>query len=263
MRLKRFINEYDESDYNELFDLLERDCKPFIDNFLKKHNTILFRGSTMRVKGFIERKRVRENRKPYDTPLELHNEVDEIFKKYYGWNVRSNSAFVSPSFHTAIAYGTGTYLFFPIGKYDFVYSKKIHDLFGFFGQTSVCIRNSCYGIDSFFTDDRITQDYIGFTIGNLVEALINVSIKNNNIGLNQNTKIVKSSTVRETVDEIKDYILDILDKVIKKYYTKNKFVLGSSRKSRDVEMAFKCKEYYLVDTHMIDRIEDKYNIRRQ
>jgi hypothetical protein len=39
-------------------------------------------------------KNIRKNRKPLDTPLQIHNYWNNLFQKKFGWKVRSEGVFV-------------------------------------------------------------------------------------------------------------------------------------------------------------------------
>ena len=72
---------------------------------------------------------VRTDRKPLSTKQEHHEIVDNLLKQQFGWNVRSAGLFCSGSIDTAGFYGK-VHMIFPIGDYEFVWSKKYSDLYG-------------------------------------------------------------------------------------------------------------------------------------
>jgi hypothetical protein len=123
MRLKQYINE--ESD--DFIEIIKRDCKPFIDEFTS-NNIILFRGTKKKI-DVIERMQRRNDRRPKDLPIELHDILDKIFKKKFGWKARSQCVFASSN-HIGIKVNYGTpYFFFPIGKYRYTFCKGVDDIF--------------------------------------------------------------------------------------------------------------------------------------
>ena len=69
-----------------------------------------------------------KHRKPKDTPLLVHNAMNEAFKKKFGWNVR-DGVFVTGSDALAGTFGR-THVVFPIGEFKFVWSEHIEDVYG-------------------------------------------------------------------------------------------------------------------------------------
>jgi len=69
----------------------------------------------------------RKNRLPLDTPKEIHNELDKLFKKKFGWKVRSEGVFCSGWKMEVTNYGE-PYIIIPIGKFKYVWSPEIRDL---------------------------------------------------------------------------------------------------------------------------------------
>jgi hypothetical protein len=72
------------------------------------------------------KKKTRKDRMPLSTPLNIHNMLDTLFVKRFGWKVRSEGVFT---------YGAEGYLYshylFPIGKFKFVYSPRVKDLWDY------------------------------------------------------------------------------------------------------------------------------------
>lgn len=73
--------------------------------------------------------KVRKDRKPLDTPLEVHKEFDKIFTKNFGWPARSSGLLTTGDKTVAGSYGNA-YQVFPIGKFRFLWSSNVHDLYG-------------------------------------------------------------------------------------------------------------------------------------
>jgi hypothetical protein len=67
-------------------------------------------------------------RKPKDTPLLVHNAMNEMFKRRFGWNAR-DGLFVTGSDIFARTFGP-THVVFPIGEFKFVWSEEIEDVYG-------------------------------------------------------------------------------------------------------------------------------------
>lgn len=121
----RFYNYINEEYWSSYLNTIKKDCKPFLKNWRIRYNkNFLWTGRYE--KDFV-RKKVRKNRTPRDTPLELHEFVDNWFKYEFGIRFRSNSVFCTSNMGEAEDYGH-LYAIFPIGKYTTLSSGKIGDL---------------------------------------------------------------------------------------------------------------------------------------
>lgn len=70
---------------------------------------------------------VRPDRKPTDTPLPIHQFMDNWFYKKFGVKFRSNAMFATKS-QSAQTYGD-VYIVFPIGEFKYCYSTVVSDLY--------------------------------------------------------------------------------------------------------------------------------------
>lgn len=132
MRLTRYINEAVRATEEEVYDTIFNNVLPSYLHALRRAGSFIFRGSNHRPNRGIGEGWVRDDRKPFSTTPEEHAVLDKMFKKKFGWNVRSNSAFATGHQSHADVYGY-VYMFFPKGKYKFVYSTKVEDLWGRLG----------------------------------------------------------------------------------------------------------------------------------
>lgn len=137
MKLKSFLNEIKISEEalekaTEIAKIIKKDCKPFLQAKKGCKKNWLFRGSKLSTAKFIIRKTVRKNRRPTDTPREVHKLIDNAFLKRFGWRARSNAVFGlgSHSLHFPHLAGGQEWLCFPIGKFKFIWSDEIADLYG-------------------------------------------------------------------------------------------------------------------------------------
>jgi len=128
MRFKQYLTEGSLTQ-KEILDIIEKDCKPFLTDW-RKLKTDDFLLSGRKNKDRFSKKQVRKNREPLNTPLSIHNLMDDWFYKKFGIRSRSNAVFCSFDEKTADSYGY-TFLIFPIGKYKAVSSKIIEDLYNF------------------------------------------------------------------------------------------------------------------------------------
>ena len=70
----------------------------------------------------------RKDRKPRDTPSEIHNFLDKVFDEKFGVKARSEGVFCTPNFGDAQAYGS-VYYVFPVGSFKLIYNPKVTDLY--------------------------------------------------------------------------------------------------------------------------------------
>jgi hypothetical protein len=126
MRLKQYINEAMTD--MEIVDIIKKNCMPFLKEYKSSNcNSILWRGSSKPV-SYIDKKKTRlDGRNPKDTSEVLHSELNYEFKNVFGWKVR-NGVFATANKYASEKYGKA-YMFFPIGKYKYVWSDKVHDLY--------------------------------------------------------------------------------------------------------------------------------------
>lgn len=70
----------------------------------------------------------RTDRRPKDTNKVLHNLVDDLLEKKFGWRPRSEGIFTSSHRGMVAGYGN-TFSVWPIGDYKFVWSDEARDMF--------------------------------------------------------------------------------------------------------------------------------------
>lgn len=126
MRLKQYLKE--EVTLEDIKTLILKDVERSYLEALKSTGSLIFRGADMKTSD-IDKVVPRKDRIPSSTPMIIHTGLDKIFKHRFGWNVRSEGVFTTGKVTTAMFYGNEC-SFFPIGKYKFVYSPDICDLFG-------------------------------------------------------------------------------------------------------------------------------------
>ncbi len=134
MKLNSYLIESNKSDEEKFEDFVlsvKRDCKPWLNAVSKCERKTLVRG--YHPKNDIELITTRKDRRPRDTDKPLHKSVNKEFKKTFGWKVRSEGVF---TFGGKIVggYGISSGIVFPVGKFEFVWSKEIEDFFMFTSQ---------------------------------------------------------------------------------------------------------------------------------
>lgn len=107
---------------------IKKDCQPYLRQVNHKPFTMYpaYRGVSSSVT--FGQKRVRlENRTPSDTPVAIHDSINEYFSDSYGHPFR-NGLFVTSNSHTASNYGK-LYYVVPIGPVESLWGKGVADLF--------------------------------------------------------------------------------------------------------------------------------------
>jgi hypothetical protein len=126
-RLLSYINEEDNIDFDNIISTIRKDCKYYLD-MLKLYGDVkvFYRG--YRGSGVFLKKTPRNDRIPMSTRREIHNILNDVFKKEFGWKVRSEGVFTSSNIN--VSYYGKLYLFFPAGRnIKFVFSPIIQDLY--------------------------------------------------------------------------------------------------------------------------------------
>ena len=242
----------------DIVTILERDCGPFIQELKKIKSGLLYRGTKRSVPD-IKKIKVRKDRKPLDTPPEVHNHLDNEFKKKFGWFARSEGVFTTPVRYDTGDYGD-PYFFFPIGKYKFVWSKTVMDLFGYIESTPEYENylNIVLDDDEGF-DDEYEYEYGEGQKGHWEYE--GTDLRTRNAGdaiedvLEFTGEVVSIADMEWVPDmDVNEYWIEkekeaenewefLINRIMKTYTDKNLKAALSSRS----EIVFKCKEYYLID----------------
>ena len=123
MKLKRYLTE--SITKQEIIEILEKDCKPFISKMGKSH--LLLRGSR-HSNPDITKMTPRSDRHPMSTSPRIQEILDQLFENKFGWKPRSSSVFCTTVYNTAQFYGEPNSIW-PIGNFKFLWSDTITDMF--------------------------------------------------------------------------------------------------------------------------------------
>ena len=142
MKFTRYINESIQPEHrstpNILADIHKKEvCKGFIET-IKKDCTIfledtkdckswLVRWTSKPIMG-LQKFVPRADRKPTDTPQWLHDYMDKLFYKKFGWKARSEGVFAITVKGTVQNFELHNPIF-PIGKYKYIWSPDVTDLY--------------------------------------------------------------------------------------------------------------------------------------
>jgi hypothetical protein len=126
MRLYEILSN--GNDLSNIISILKKDCAPFIEVLKKNHGKPLFRGSDSGKpdNGQIKLISPRVNRKPKDTPNDIHNFMNRQFEAKFGFPYR-DGIFVTGVQRTAAFYGS-VCVVFPIGELKYIWSDLVDDL---------------------------------------------------------------------------------------------------------------------------------------
>ena len=256
---------------------LNKDCMEFIQELRKSGKNPLWRGTNKSRTKSIVKVTPRQDRYPKDMPEFMHDMIDEQFKAKFGWKPRSTGVFVTGRKSDAGSYGA-TYMFFPVGKYSYLYNPDVSDLYsevdgesmsGYsdysdwinsyvdewedswyyeYGEGSSGGEYHYDGIETGETDHVDAQHAAAEAEGVDVEDL-NQSL------FEWAPEISLEDFIREKREERESELENFFDSTIKNYRNDN---LGLAIK-KNVEIMFQCKTFYLINNSFIDSVQ-KYVI---
>jgi len=136
MRLQKYITEADQRPevWEEITSSIEKNCQPFLKD-LKGSRSLLYRGLSHPVLTIMVLKSL-QDRKPRFVDRDLHQRMNDYFKKTVGWNVRSEGLFVSCDESIAYRFTSNRSIgiVFPIGNYKCVWNPNISSLYSAYDQ---------------------------------------------------------------------------------------------------------------------------------
>lgn len=199
-----------------MYNKIKNECSDII-SFYKKHNKYLYRGFfTKKTNNNILIIKPKNNRKPIDINILLHNYIDNKLKENFKWKPRSEGVFTTHDKQTTKIYGS-TYIFLPINNFKYIYNQNIFDLY------MIC---SLYKI------------FRNYSINDYIEDYLNNKLKNNN--MKNKIKHFLNNIIQEyTNKNLKNTFKSCETNSITKYYP---------------EVIFKCKKYYLIKEKLINEL---------
>ena len=120
--------------YDQVATTILTTCKPYLE--LIQYDTDwykLYRGAGKSTEPVNIIPGYRDNRKPKDTPIHLHEAINRVFKAKFGLPFR-NGTFTTSQKTDAAAYGKMIYAIIPIGDFKFIWSSQISDLFDYLNR---------------------------------------------------------------------------------------------------------------------------------
>lgn len=127
MRLINYLNE--NSIIDEIRKILKTRCKKYLNEFLPNFNGMYYMWSGRDgISKPYTIKKVRKDRKPMNTPLKIHNKIDDMFEDEFGYRPRSNSIFVTGNKNMTDLYGD-PFMVFPLMNYKYLWNPNIKDFY--------------------------------------------------------------------------------------------------------------------------------------
>lgn len=157
MRLENYIVE-EEKGLAYYIPKIQAECKPFLKDIKGAAGT-LFRDDIKNHNMPIWKKKVRKDRLPLDTPKHIHDELDNIFLKKFGWKARSEGLFCWP-YTFKSPFVSYKWIVFPVGNYKYLWSKEVDDLWEYINTARI-----------------MKQDYVEYFEEILLETYTNKGIK--------------------------------------------------------------------------------------
>ena len=140
---KQFILEQDLSNLSakKAAEMIVRECSYYlkeVDFSCDPDNmSAMFRGISGNIwtpgSARLVKHQARSDREPMSTPYRVHAVLDAFFEDHFGFPYRGKGTFSVGYPATAHGYGQVN-LIFPIGKFNYVWSKDIEDAFNSFGS---------------------------------------------------------------------------------------------------------------------------------
>ena len=133
--------EIASSNLETIAQTIKNDCKQYLQEINNQPTKyILYRGKG-RSEAFFKKEKGRDvntERTPVTTPKVLHKKLNELFVKKFGWPAR-NGVFTTSNRELAKDYSDHgiPHVFFPIGKYKYVWHPEVDDLFGYLAELDV------------------------------------------------------------------------------------------------------------------------------
>ena len=117
---------------------------------------VLFSETTQKIET-IWKKVTRTDRAPLDTPQDIHDELDLWFQDEFGWRARSEGLFCWPLKFTS-QWVQGKWLVFPAGKYKYIWSDKVDDLWATLGGYGSNLDNLMDAFHTHFSDSYTNKN---------------------------------------------------------------------------------------------------------
>lgn len=253
----RYIKEdiQEEEEYDDIEDLFHRifsECTEYLDQ-VKGNKNLLWRGFNFI--GDIDYEEVfngpegeygalitpDDSRDPVDTPQVIHDTFDNILFDKFGWYPRSEAIFCFSKQGSAAHYGS-TYMIFPKGKFEYVWSFDIMDFYMYLKKKYLRPEFLDFLSDyNFDGSERIKEEYY------------EDKIKDSYNSYYQKDERISLERFKEMVSQ--EYIEKILKDISEEYQNDDFKMWLNLDESR--EIMIKCDEYFTLYVDYEDMFRDK------
>jgi len=258
MRLQQYITEVKITEPEQVIDILKKDCIPFLKELKKTgRKKILYRGYYDFNSGIITKKKTRNDRTPKDMDETTSEYLDNLFKKKFGWYARSAGIFATANVFDTYEYGK-PFLFFPIGKYKYIWSPVVNDLYTKIDNKGLSLED----VEERFSEDYEMEqgeytnngswEYDGIELEyaeSRSEAKMEMMDNQELFGFESWNdfdedllEFIPDLTLEEFIEQKEEEIEYHLKDLVSSYTNKN---LKQAIQMKN-EITFNCKEYYLV-----------------
>lgn len=293
MKIQEYITEKEKEELQiyGIINVLEKFCRPFINEMQRTGlKDWFYRGSHHVGSKKMIKMKPRSDRKPSDMVESMQEYLDDLFYQKFKWRPRSEGVFTTGKKSVAKNYssGGGTGIFLPIGKnYKYVYNPNIADLYSELDDNAIDSpdeyeeyynedewRDSYdaeFGYDSYggswYYDGEDTgeinfskaEDYVRQQIiddGDLDPDEDEDEIDDifNNIDFEWVPDMPWEDFLENKIEDAKEENANTIKNIVKDYENKNLRKAHSSQ----VEVTFKCKEYFLVTEEFGNQLKEHF-----
>jgi hypothetical protein len=256
---------YNHSDFQKIWRLIEKDCKPFLDEIKRTGSDLIFRGVNQldsNVAYGMDKRRSRRDRQPKDMNPVIQKEFDEKFLDKFGIKLRSEGTFTTKDPLQAEAYSRYSqsrkrkekFLFFPIGDYKYFWNPEVDDLFTKIEDQQWYYKRS-FNPDYTFADIDCEKDEWNSKWGDPEEKLNAWTSLGGGKGKRINNEWIPDLSFEEYLEQQKKKLLSECDENISKFV--NGYKNTNIEDVKHQEITFICDEYYLVDDVFLHKIIKK------
>lgn len=270
MRLEKYLLTDERKSYKEsleeVLETLRRDCEPFLKEIAPR-DILLYRGSDRIFMNDISKPHTpRKDRRPKDMKEWMFDLTNYAFKKAFGWEARKEGVFAVGLSKIAKMYGN-PYLFFPIGRYEYIWSKNVKDLYimrEVFKDMWDMVETKMM-VEKTIEDDRDIFEAVDLErFYNAYDNAVDAFIKGDEMSLyreaHKNSVNIMNMTIGEQTNyetkDFRDKTMEEMKKLTTSFVKRNYIdsSLRTYRHNKRHEIMFRCKKYYLVQPEFTEDI---------
>jgi len=269
VKLFKYLLEEKQAHIEFVLNQLKENCAPWLKD--PQANGLLYRGTKSPIINMKVLKVRLDDRTPKDMPKDIHDELNYWFRKKFGWKVR-NGVFASSNIGIAKNYHHegDPYIFMPIGKYEYVWSPEVGDLFTDYYENdkihTIEELEDYYGdlhneTIKYYVDGNQMYDEYMLTKWLNVEDLENIDINEPGVykveDIDNPEQFHKLEIVKIDFDDfVKIHFEDNYtpQEIVGMYTDRGlRYAIGSEK-----EICFKCNEYYFIERKFEEDIMEAF-----